>query len=277
MALNLRTLGTRSVSGAIFVVLLLGCVWFSYSSFCLFFLAVSLMGLKEFYNLSDKFKLQSFSFVGLVLGLIFYLLFINWQLVFPGFSIGNKQSVVVLFPFIVFVAALFTTKTQAFLSALYTTAGLLYAVLPFTLLQRLVLSSEGDYKPHLLTGVIFLIWSNDTFAYLGGSLFGKNKMIERISPGKTWEGTVFGVLMTFVISFILQRYLITFNDNRWIILGVLVPVLATLGDLVESLLKRQAGVKDTGNIMPGHGGILDRFDSLIFVTPFVYVLLLIYS
>lgn len=277
MALNLKTLGTRSVSASVFVILLLGSVWFGYSSFCLFFLAVSLMGLKEFYNLSDKFKLQSFNVIGLVLGLIFYVLFINWQLVFPGFSIGNKQSVVVLFPFIVLVAALFTSKNQAFLSALYTTAGLLYAVLPFTLLQRLVLNSEGDYKPHLLTGIIFLIWSNDTFAYLGGSLFGKNKMIERISPGKTWEGTIFGVLMTFALSFVLQRYLISFDDNRWMILGVLVPVLATIGDLVESLLKRQAGVKDTGNIMPGHGGVLDRFDSLIFVTPFVYVLHLIYS
>lgn len=277
MALNLKTLGTRSVSASIFVILLLGSVWFGYNSFCLFFLAVSLMGLKEFYNLSDKFKLQSFNVIGIVLGLIFYALFINWQLVFPGFSISNKQSVVVLFPFIVLVAALFTSKTQAFLSALYTTVGLLYAVLPFTLLQRLVLNSEGYYKPHLLTGIIFLIWSNDTFAYLGGSLFGKNKMIERISPGKTWEGTIFGVLMTFALSFVLQRYLISFDDNRWMILGVLVPVLATIGDLVESLLKRQAGVKDTGNIMPGHGGVLDRFDSLIFVTPFVYVLHLIYS
>lgn len=276
MALNLKTLGTRSLSGAIFVVLLLGSVWYGYTSFCLFFLLVSLMGLKEFYNLSTNFKLQSFNWIGLLLGLFFYLLFINWHLFLPQFSLGKIQSLVVLFPFILLVAALFTSTSQAVLSAIYTMAGLIYAVLPFTLLQSLVLTNEGEYKPHLLTGVIFLIWSNDTFAYLGGSLFGKNKMIERISPGKTWEGTIFGILMTFVISFILQRYLITFNDNRWIILGALVPVLATLGDLVESLLKRQAGVKDTGNIMPGHGGVLDRFDSLIFVTPFVYILLLAY-
>lgn len=276
MALNLKTLGTRSLSGAIFVVLLLGSVWYGYTSFCLFFLLVSLMGLKEFYNLSANFKLQSFNWIGLLLGLFFYLLFINWHLFLPQLSLGKIQSLVVLFPFILLVAALFTSTSQAVLSAIYTMAGLIYAVLPFTLLQSLVLTNEGEYKPHLLTGVIFLIWSNDTFAYLGGSLFGKNKMIERISPGKTWEGTIFGILMTFVISFILQRYLITFNDNRWIILGALVPVLATLGDLVESLLKRQAGVKDTGNIMPGHGGVLDRFDSLIFVTPFVYILLLAY-
>jgi phosphatidate cytidylyltransferase len=130
-----------------------------------------------------------------------------------------------------------------------------------------------DYQPMILLGIIFLIWSNDTFAYLGGSLFGKNKMIPRISPGKTWEGTVFGVLVSFGVSFLIKNYLVKSETTIWPVLGILVPVFATIGDLVESMLKRQAGVKDSGNLMPGHGGALDRFDSLIFVTPFVVVLL----
>jgi phosphatidate cytidylyltransferase len=98
-------------------------------------------------------------------------------------------------------------------------------------------------------------------------------MIARISPGKTWEGTVFGILMTGVSGYIVGTYIVsTPHIGLWIILGLVVPVLATLGDLLESMIKRQAGVKDTGSIMPGHGGILDRFDSLIFVSPFVFVI-----
>jgi phosphatidate cytidylyltransferase len=98
-------------------------------------------------------------------------------------------------------------------------------------------------------------------------------MIERISPGKTWEGTLFGIAVTFGVSFLIRYYLFEHDDGYlWPLLVVLVPVLATLGDLVESLLKREAGVKDTGHLLPGHGGVLDRFDSLIFVSPFVVVL-----
>ena len=156
--------------------------------------------------------------------------------------------------------------------------GIAYAVLPFALLQDLVqfkddVTGISTFVPEVLLGVILLIWSNDTFAYLGGSLFGKHKMSPRISPGKTWEGTIFGIIMTFGLSFLLKRYFNNDLFNVWLMLGALVPVLATIGDLVESMLKRQADVKDSGNIMPGHGGILDRFDSLIVVSPFVYVLL----
>jgi phosphatidate cytidylyltransferase len=107
---------------------------------------------------------------------------------------------------------------------------------------------------------------------LGGSLFGKHKLLERVSPGKTWEGTVFGVLVTIVVSFLLQTYLLhSENMLLWITLGILVPITATIGDLFESLLKRKAGVKDSGSLMPGHGGVLDRFDSLLFVVPVTLV------
>jgi phosphatidate cytidylyltransferase len=96
-------------------------------------------------------------------------------------------------------------------------------------------------------------------------------MIERISPGKTWEGTIFGVFVTFVISFIFKNYFENEFGLLWLSFGFFVPVLATIGDLIESMLKRQAQIKDSGNIMPGHGGVLDRFDSLIFVAPIVFI------
>jgi phosphatidate cytidylyltransferase len=149
--------------------------------------------------------------------------------------------------------------------------------LPFGLLHELVIARDASgtlfYKPHPLIGIIFLIWINDTFAYLGGSLYGKRRMMASVSPGKTWEGTITGVVFSFGSSFLLATQLHDSRSFLWPVLGLIVPVLATVGDLVQSHLKRQADVKDTGRLMPGHGGVLDRFDSLIFVTPFVVVLL----
>jgi phosphatidate cytidylyltransferase len=181
---------------------------------------------------------------------------------------------IVLIPFVIFTIAIFKKGMVSFTNALFTIGGILYAVLPFALLNELVCldvsDSESNFNPMLILGIIFLIWSNDTFAYLGGSIFGKNKMIERISPGKTWEGTAIGVFVTFGLSFSFGKLVYPLDNWIWQVLGIGVPILATIGDLLESKLKREAGIKDSGNIMPGHGGILDRFDSLIFVSPFVY-------
>lgn len=276
MALNLKTLGTRTLSGIVFVILLMGSVLFNYYSFTIFFFIVALIGLSEFYKIAQKLNAQPYKIVGYLCASLVYFAFVNFSFLISNVYI-NFSYLLVLIPFIIFSVALFSKQQQPIKNAFFTLGGLLYAVLPFALLNNLVIvnqanNNEFQFFPKVLLGIIFLIWSNDTFAYLGGSLFGKHKMIERVSPGKTWEGTIFGVLVSFGISFLIQRYFIQTQNNIWLILGILVPILATLGDLVESLLKRQAGIKDSGNIMPGHGGVLDRFDSLIFVSPFVYVI-----
>ncbi|MGZ4090837.1 MAG: phosphatidate cytidylyltransferase, partial [Bacteroidia bacterium] len=186
------------------------------------------------------------------------------------------RVVLVLFPFIILAVGLFSKTENSIRSALFTIGGIVYAALPFALLNQTVFYDDGCtgnfFSPWLILGIIFLIWSNDTFAYIGGSLFGKNKMIERVSPGKTWEGTIIGIFITFGLSFLFNTFVFRLDPLTWPILGLIIPVLATIGDLVESKLKREAGIKDSGNIMPGHGGILDRFDSLIFVSPFVFAL-----
>ena len=268
MALNIKTLGTRALTALVFVLVLLGSLLWNYYSFTIFFFIVAMMGLNEFYQLSEKLNAQPYKVSGFILGAITYLLFI------PLFT-GPIVYLLILIPFIVFSVALFNKRENPVQNILFTFSGIIYSVLPFALLHGLVLKSGFtvmEFNPHLLLGIILLIWSNDTFAYLGGSLFGKHKMIERISPGKTWEGTIFGVVMTIGSGYIVGKYILGTDITLWLILGMIVPVLATIGDLVESMLKRQAGVKDTGNIMPGHGGILDRFDSLIFVSPFVLVI-----
>ncbi len=279
MALNLKTLAVRSLSGSVFVVVLVGSLLWNYYSFSVFFFVTALIGLNEFYKLSEKLEAKPYKAAGFIAAVLTYVSFVNFDFVCNNSQQSNwLPSLIILMPFFVFAVALFSKKPKPIQNTLYTICGIIYSVLPFALLHHIVisknnLSAEFTYYPHILLGIIFLIWSNDTFAYLGGSIFGRHKMIERISPGKTWEGTIFGVIVTFGISFLIQHYLIGDEGLIWPMLGVLIPILATIGDLVESMLKRQAGIKDSGSIMPGHGGVLDRFDSLIFVSPFVYVLI----
>jgi phosphatidate cytidylyltransferase len=291
MALNLKTLATRSMSAAVFVVLLIGCVYWNYISFSVFFFAVSMIGLTEFYKIAEKMSAKPLKIAGYIFGILTYLSFFQNEVLMFFFDNGENYGEsfrhvysmknftslpILLGPFVILSISLFSKNENSIKNAMFTIGGIIYAVLPFALLNQTVFYNDGNqtrdyFQPELILGIIFLIWSNDTFAYLGGSLFGKNKMIERVSPGKTWEGTIIGVLITFVLSFSFNSLIFKLEDNIWPILGILIPILATIGDFVESKIKREAGVKDSGSIMPGHGGVLDRFDSLIFVSPFVYV------
>jgi phosphatidate cytidylyltransferase len=274
MAFNLRTLGTRSLSALFFVVLLLGSVTWNYLSFTVFFLVVALGALHEYFNLVQHMGIRAYRVAGFLCALVLYLLFVNFE-VFACRSLSDHLFVICILPVLIFGITVFSRESDPVNAGVYTVAGLVYCVLPFALLHQVVMRNAGNdpvYDPTVILGMIFLIWANDTFAYLCGNLFGKNKMIERISPGKTWEGTIGGILVSFGVSFLIKNYMDVNSGVLWPVLGIVVPVLATIGDLVQSLLKRKAGVKDSGSIMPGHGGVLDRFDSLVFVSPFVVVL-----
>jgi phosphatidate cytidylyltransferase len=131
--------------------------------------------------------------------------------------------------------------------------------------------SRGSYEPFIIIYILILIWSNDSFAYLVGKNFGKRKLFESVSPNKTIEGFLGGILFTIVAAVVVSYYSDLFSRIHWIILSVMVSVLGTVGDLVESKFKREAKIKDSGNIMPGHGGMFDRLDSLLFIAPFVYL------
>ena len=160
---------------------------------------------------------------------------------------------------------------QPFRDAAYTMVPMFYAAIPLGLMPLL---HEGY---NALVMVLLMVWMNDNGAYMGGSLLGKHKMWERHSPGKTWEGTAIGVLFALLTAYFIGPL---FNASivwyHWLVLGLICSVVDTLGDLVESMLKRSVGLKDSGKIMPGHGGFLDRFDSLLVATPFVFVYLALF-
>jgi phosphatidate cytidylyltransferase len=147
-----------------------------------------------------------------------------------------------------------------------------YVVFPFLLLIKLpMFNGYHQYLPNLIIGIFIIIWTNDTFAYIVGRLIGKNKLFERISPKKTIEGFAGGLIFAMIAAYILSLYFDTLSSLYWIISAVILVIFGTLGDLVESKFKRDAGVKDSGKIMPGHGGILDRLDSIIFAIPFLFL------
>ena len=151
----------------------------------------------------------------------------------------------------------------------YIISGFVFlALIPFT---------NKDFEPQIILGIFILAWTNDTFAYLVGKGFGKRKLMEKISPKKTIEGFFGGMVGALFASFIFFKFtLITeYSLIFWLFLALLVSVLGTIGDLIQSKFKRLAGVKDSGNIMPGHGGVYDRLDSIVFASPFIYLFIII--
>ncbi len=277
MALNKQTFVTRSISASVFAVVLLSAVYFNYWIACAFFAAASFICFHEFGKLAEKLGTQVFKVGGYLLGLVMILFNLTISLVELNTAM-TLQVISLLSVIILGSIALFSSIEKPFHAACFTLFGVSYCFLPFTLLLQIPLIHSDtigmqDYQALTILGLIFLIWANDTFAYLGGSLIGKNKLYERVSPGKTWEGTLVGVVCCIGVGFILNFAGIYQHAFVWPCIAAIVAVFGTIGDLIESLLKRQAGVKDSGAIMPGHGGALDRFDSLIVAAPVVYVFL----
>lgn len=283
MALNIKTLVTRTLTATVFVAVLLSCIFFNYTSFAFLFFVVAIWGLYEFYQLSEKLGAKPYKLIGLTTGVVLFAasIFSNSKLTL---AISNEQllSIAFVFGFFIFVTGLFDQKPNTILNIAYTVTGIIYSVVPFMLLiniacfdKTFLLNDIAPYNFHYVLGIILLIWASDVSAYLVGSLIGKNKLYERISPGKTWEGSIGAAILTIGCSFIIANWFPELALKHWIMISIIVCVFGTIGDLVESMLKRQAGVKDSGRIMPGHGGILDRFDSLLFVSPFVYCYLVL--
>ena len=151
---------------------------------------------------------------------------------------------------------------------------LMYIAIPFSLLIKIpYLNFEGSFDTSIIIGIFILIWSNDVFAFLIGKNFGKHKLIERVSPNKTVEGFLGGFIFTFIAGYFVAKYCLSIQPVQWFTIAIIVSIFGVFGDLIESMFKRQAKIKDSSNLLPGHGGFLDRLDSIIFATPFIFIYL----
>lgn len=184
-------------------------------------------------------------------------------------------TAILFFPFIflAFIYELFSQSQHPFRNVGFLVLGMVYIGAPFALLDFIAFE-DGHFSGVIVFGLLLLTWMNDTGAYIIGSKFGKTKLFPRISPKKTWEGTLGGIAITFIVAW---GFCAITNQLRlvdWMVLALIVSIFGGLGDLVESMLKRSTGVKDSGDLLPGHGGVLDRFDAFIFLLPFAAAYLL---
>jgi phosphatidate cytidylyltransferase len=258
----MTTTVTRALSGAVYVLLLVGATLYSQYSFLLLFGLLLLFSVVEFCKL-----IALKPILPLVIATGGYVLF-------------NLNNTVKTNEILLLIAALLVSirsllflfeKKDRHLDQLAKYVFLIgYLIIPIIIFTKIPFINN-QYVPEIIISILVIIWANDTFAYLVGITMGKNKLFERISPKKTIEGFVGGVIFAIVAGIILAEFYLHEPTIRWIIIAMIVSAFGTLGDLIESKFKRIAGVKDSGNIMPGHGGFLDRLDSIIFVAPFVYL------
>jgi phosphatidate cytidylyltransferase len=180
----------------------------------------------------------------------------------------------ILLIFSLFIAELFLSSKHPFACIGHYLTGIVYIGIPYTMLIQIALLT-GEYGPHRVFGIIWLVWTNDVMAYLIGSQIGRTKLFERISPKKTWEGSLGGVVSTVLMAWILSRFITEYSPAQWVAVASVAAIFGSLGDLVESMLKRSADIKDSGTLFPGHGGFLDRFDAFQFAIPFAWGALMV--
>jgi phosphatidate cytidylyltransferase len=239
------------------------------------FLIFTIVGLHEFYNiLNQNLRNKNYSIPVFIGSLIFLITsFVALDVFDPEYLLINILLILLLFIFeIVTVKEDFAKHFSLSLS------GIVYISLPFALLNYFYDPGYLHLKPDygLLLGFFIIVWIYDVGAYIIGSLIGRNKLFERVSPKKTWEGAIGGALFCILAAYGISHILDALSITDWIVFAMIIVVFGTFGDLFESMIKRSVKVKDSGTILPGHGGVLDRFDSVFFAAPAVYVYLIIF-
>ncbi|MDR0789931.1 MAG: phosphatidate cytidylyltransferase [Bacteroidales bacterium] len=276
----------RTLTGAVYIGVILAATCINPFVTASLFTLISIMALYEFYRNADLLGIRANKAIGHLVNIIFMLaasscLFISPAfLEFSIFPVAIFSSLLIA-PCITLVCELFHKTENPFTNVAYTFLSVIYLTFPISLMMIIV--AIHGFEPLQLLSLFIFAWCNDTFAYLVGCKWGKHRLFERISPKKSWEGFIGGVVATLIAATAVWYFYGRNVDGSqtylayWIGLALIMSIFGTLGDLVESMFKRQVGVKDSGNILPGHGGILDRFDSFFIAIPVVFVYLLIFN
>lgn len=289
---------TRSLSGLFLIIIVIGSVWFNSISNYLLFLFILTLGLSEFYRLARSNHFYPSERIGIASGVIIYT--ISYL---TAAHILAINMLVLIIPILLFIPIfeLYRQKQNPINNISITFFGLAYLVLPLSLIHWIVLGTKNTveepdiinylsqsspfnsdhqniyFSSFIIIGFFIIQWVSDTGAFVFGITLGKHRLFERISPKKSWEGAIGGFISTVGAAFLVHYLYPELELSHWIIISIIITFFGIYGDLIESLFKRSVSIKDSGKIMPGHGGVLDRFDSTLIALPMVYFYLQIIS
>lgn len=279
MSEKMKNLVVRTLSGIVLAAVMLGAIAWSQWSFGALLLLLLLAGMYEFYVLAEKQGNAPQKVVGLVAGVVLFIL--NFAFVSDDIQVLGSASqayacglafLLLLLP-AMFICELYRRRDNPVSGIGTTLMGVCYVALPLSLMCYIPIIGSEVWNPWVMIFYIFIIWANDVFAYLVGMSCGRHRLCERLSPKKSWEG-FFGGIAGAVAMGVAASFVLDTAVWVWVGLAIVAAATGVLGDLVESMFKRAAGVKDSGNLIPGHGGMLDRFDAMLLSAPFVFVYML---
>jgi len=266
----------RLITAVVCIILIIASLLLGKYTYGLILFTVNLVALFEFFNIISNKNLYPGRYLGITFGSVLFIL---------SFVISSKivdnQLYLILIPLalLVFIIELFRNKPDPFINVAATFLGIIYISVPLSILNYLVFpaSNSFEYTYSIVLGYLILIWTNDTSAYIFGITIGRHKLFKRISPKKTWEGFIGGAIITIVIAWLTPGLFSTLNRTDLLVFAGIISTIGVAGDLSESMLKRSMNIKDTGNILPGHGGILDRIDSILLTSPLVFLYLVFFK
>ncbi len=267
-----KNLLKRALSALVFVVVILGGILINEYLYVVVYTLITIIALAESYHLFEKTGNRPQKYYGIFVGLTIYLLTF---FVARGNIPPSSYFIAIFLILFLFIFEIYQDREDHFISIAFTVFGIVYVVIPISTLNFIAFSgiNKGLFTYEYLLSLFIILWVNDSGAYIIGSLFGKTKLFERISPNKSWEGTIGGAVFAFIAAYVISLFFNGLSLFQWLIFAGITVLFGTYGDLVESWLKRRAGIKDSGTIMPGHGGLLDRFDSTLFAAPMIFLFL----
>jgi phosphatidate cytidylyltransferase len=270
----LKNLLKRTISGVIYLIIVIGSLFIGEYGYGIVFALIGLLALIEFFDLTEIPRFGRITIAGLIVGVLLFII----AFLVTSRTIGYHYLMTAgIMPILLYILTLYTQDTHFTSGLSKVCLGILYVIIPLAIMNYLVFPAVNNYAytHRIVLGVLTLVWINDTGAYVTGSTFGKHKLFPAISPKKSWEGLIGGTLLTLLPSFWMNSIMGVLAVTDWIVLAAIVSVFGVYGDLTESIIKRNANRKDSGTLIPGHGGILDRIDSILFVMPVTVLYLLL--